>query len=448
MHRKLSPAETLYVSASRSRAVLTCQVHGDVDEKLLGAAVDAKVAQHPSLRSRVGLVEGAPALLPLPGEPPALIVRPLGPGAFAEEMNTPLSADGPLFRAVLLRGSGEHTFVLSVDHTVTDGHSALALHDALWRTYAELADGAGVPDARQENWPEAATDLLPHCSEQRIAEHLARRLDESKRGPIAFLPYEAAIAGPSTGPGGEGPGGDGLGGDGLGGDGTGQRVQVQRVLLESDATARLVRYSRAVGLSVHGLVSGALLAALRRRLGGIPGPLALGCLSPVDLRGRVTPPIGREVMIPAVTGFLDILQVPADADPLALGREVVAHLRTAIERGDFVPETHILPEVIGNPALLATSLIVTNLGSVPGPPAPTGLRLTGMRLIPVREQYYPQAGRGPLMACVTSFDGRLAIELPYSTECFGHEQIGGIRADVEAALLSFADRDGDTATVE
>ncbi|GGV23528.1 acyltransferase [Kitasatospora herbaricolor] len=426
MHRKLSPAETLYVSASRSRAVLTCQIRGDVDEKLLTAAFDVKVARHPSLRSRVGLVDGAPALVPLAGEAPALLVRQAGPSAFAEEMNTPLSADGPLVRAVLLRGSGEHTFVLSVDHTVTDGHSALALHDALWRTYAELADGAEPPDARQERWPDAATDLLPPCSAAEIAEHLARRVEQSKRGPIAFLPYEAAVAG--AGP---------------GGDGTGQRVQVQRVLLESEATARLVRYARAAGLSVHGLVSGALLVALRRRIGGLPGPRALGCLSPVDLRGRVNPPIGREVMIPAVTGFLDILEVRADDDPLELGREVLAHLRTAIERGDFVPETHILPEVIGNPALLATSLIVTNLGSVPGPPAPPGLELTGMRLIPVREQYYPQAGQGPLMACVTSFDGRLAIELPYSTECFGHGQIAGIRADVEAALLAFTDRHGD-----
>jgi hypothetical protein len=187
---------------------------------------------------------------------------------------------------------------------------------------------------------------------------------------------------------------------------------------------------------VHGLLGGALLAAVRDGLEGGDGPTALGCLSPVDLRGRVTPPIGHEVMIPAVTGFLDVLAVARGADPLELGREVGARLHAAIGRGEFVPETHILPQVIGNPALLATTVVLTNLGSRPGPSAPPGLTLDGMRLVPVREEYYPQAGRGPLMACVVSFDGRLCIELPYSTECFSHQQINGLRAAVHATLLA------------
>ncbi|MEU3755398.1 condensation domain-containing protein [Streptomyces olivoreticuli] len=417
MHRKLCPAETLYV-AQRSRAVLSCTVRGDLDEKLLAAAFAAKVAEHPSLRSRIGQEGDAYALQPLDeADLPRLVVRPGGPTALMDEHNTPLPDGGPLVRAALLRGGSEHTVVLSVDHTITDGHSAIALYDALWRAYATLADGkAAAPAAGAYDWPAPATDLLPPSDPEETERYLARRTERTRRLPITALPYAAA--------GTQRPEGE-------------HKVAVQRVLLRPEETTALLGHSKATGVSVHGLVSAALLKAVRRGIGG-DGTKALGCMSPVDLRSRVTPPLRREVMVPAVTSCLDVVDVADDTDPLELGRQVTANLHGAIERSEFIHETRILAQVIRNPALLATSVIVTNMGRVPAPPAPPGLELTDVRLIPVRDNYYPQAGRGPVMGCVVSFDDRLAIELPYSTECFGHDQIREIRDDVHTALLAFA----------
>ncbi|MEU5420327.1 condensation domain-containing protein [Streptomyces sp. NPDC020799] len=425
MHRKLCPAETLYV-AQRSRAVLSCTVHGDLDEKLLAAAFDAKVAEHPSLRSRIGQEDDDTYVLrPLDdADLPRLIVRPGGPTALMDEHNTPLPDGGPLVRAVLLRGESDHTVVLSVDHTITDGHSAIALYDAMWRTYAALADGATTaPAAPAYDWPAPATDLLPPSPPEETERYLARRVERTRSHPVTALPYEAA--------GTQRPAGE-------------HKVAVQRVLLKPEETTTLLRYSKTTGVSVHGLVSAALLKAVRARLGG-DGTKALGCMSPVDLRSRVTPPLHREVMVPAVTSCLDVVDVPPGTDPLELGRRITDNLHTAIERREFIHETRILAQVVRNPALLATSVIVTNMGRVPAPPAPRGLELTDVRLIPVRDNYYPQAGRGPVMGCVVSFDGRLAIELPYSTECFAHEQIREIRDGVHTALLAFADEHSETA---
>jgi hypothetical protein len=418
MRRTVYPVEPFYV-AQRSRAVVSCTVHGDVDEKLLAASFAAKVAEHPSQRCRIGQADGAYVLQELAeAELPGLLVRSTGPSALIDESNTPLAAGGALVRIVLLRGGDEHTLVLSVDHAVCDGFSALALFDALWRTYIALADGTFTnPPAGEGGWPTPATDRLPPRTEREIEEYLARRVERTRRSPVVALPYEAAADRPERG----------------------SLVAVERVLLNTEQTRGLLRFAKAHAVSVQGLVGAALLIAVRRRLGGDAAPRPLGCMSPVDLRSRLTPPLGREVMVPAVAGYLDVLDVAPDTDPLTLARQVTANLHGAIERGDFVLETRILPRVVGNPALLATSVVVTNLGGLAGPPSPDGLRVTDPRIVPFREQYYPQAGRGPLMACVVSFDDRLSIELPYSTECFSGEQIAGIHRVVLAALLDFAD---------
>jgi len=422
MHHTVYPVEAFYV-AQRSRAVVSCTVHGDVDEKLLAASFTAKVAEHPSLGSRIERDGDGFRLRRLDeAELPGLLVRPNGATALAEESNTPLTAGGPLVRLVLLRGEDEHTLVLSVDHAICDGHSALALFEALWLTCAALADGTFVAAEPEDGWPVPATEQLPERTEAEIEEYLARRVERTRRSPVVALPYEAA-ASAAAAPAPAGP-----------------VVAVERVLLQPEQTGRLLRFAKAEGVSLHGLVGSALLLAVRRRLGAEPGPRPLGCMSPVDLRSRLDPPLGREVMVPAVAGYLDVLDVAEDTDPLALAREISGNLHGAIGRGDYVLETRILTRVVDNPALLATSVVATNLGRLSTPPAPQGLRITDMRIVPFREQYYPQAGRGPLMACVVSFDNRLSIELPYSTECFSHEQLQGISTGVHSTLLGFAAR--------
>lgn len=215
-----------------------------------------------------------------------------------------------------------------------------------------------------------------------------------------------------------------------------------RVLLEAAQTERLLRLAKAEGVSVHGLVAAAMLLAVRRRMGATPGASSLGCLSPVDLRSRLTPPLAMEMMVPAVTSCLDVLEVAPDDDPLELAREVTRNLHAALDRGDFLHETQILAAVPKHPELLATSVIVTNMGRVEGPAAPPGLDIDDVRLAPAREHYFPQAGRGPVMGCVVSFDGRLGVELPYSTACFTEKQMNEVTDGLRSVLLGFAQGEG------
>ncbi|MFJ9724708.1 protein kinase [Streptomyces sp. NPDC101209] len=427
MHRPLCPVETLYVG-QRSRAVLSCALRGRVDAEALAAAFDAVTQAHPTLRSRI-VADGAGHALALLDETerPRLETRTADlEEAYATELNRPLTVGGPLSRAVLVSAPDgtEHLFVLVIDHTVTDGHSSITLHNTVWDYYRALVtDGRPQPgraDAGPEDapeWPEPVSALLPPADEADTAAYLDARIAQVKKSPVELVRYDPARTG--------------------GGAGDEGHIEVCRLTLDTERTARLRGRAREAGVSVHALIAAALLRTARRRLDG-DGPRTLGCLSPVDLRSRLTPPLPPSVMVPAVTTHLQTLEVSETSDPLDLARTVHARVNDFIARGDHFHEMRITPEIPRNPALQLATVIVTNMGVVPGPRLPDGLRAVDVRLVPGRENYFPQAGRSPVMACVVSFEGRLSIEFPHCTACFSPTFMRAFRDEVLDDLLAFA----------
>lgn len=449
MQRALCPVETLYVG-QRSRAVLSCTLHGHVDVEALSAAFDAVTTEQPTLRTRI-VPDGAGYALRLlaADERPRLVTRTGAPeDAYAAELNAPLPVGGPLSRAVLVSAPDRehHLFVLVVDHTVTDGHSSITLLNTLWERYGALVEGAGDrhgdgsaataaahPATGPEDaprWPRPVSALLPGGDDADTAEYLGRRVEEAGRHPVELVAYDVprpptAVSAADRGAFATGPGRD---------EG---RIEVCRLTLGTEETTRLRQAARRAGVSAHSLVSAAALTAARRRLEG-DGPRTLGCLSPVDLRSRISPPLSPSVMVAAVTTHLQTVEVSARTGPLELARAVHTRLKDFIARGDHFREARITPEIPRNPALQLGTVIVTNMGVVPGPRFPEGLRASDVRLVPARENYFPRAGRSPVMACVVSFDGRLAVEFPYFTSCFSPSFMRAFRDDVLDGLLAFA----------
>jgi hypothetical protein len=415
MRRALCPVETLYVG-QRSRAVLSCTLRGRLDIEALSAAFDAVTEAHPALRTRI-VPDGEGFALDLLDEAarPRLSTRTgAADDAYATELNTPLSVGGPLSRAVLVsapEGDG-HLFALSVDHTVVDGHSGIALHNEIWERYRALAEGEERPGAADgtPGWAVPVSELLPAVDEAATTAYLERRVDEARRHPAELVAYD--VTDPSAVEG---------------------RIEVCRLTLDEERTGRLRRTARTAGVTVHALVAAALLTTARRRLPG-GEPRALRCLSPVDLRSRLSPPVPALVMVPAVTSHLQALDVAPESDPVELARTVHSRLGEFVAGDGPYHEMRITPEIPRNPTLQLATVIATNMGVVPGPRLPEGLEATDVRLVPAREQYFPAAGRSPVMACVVSFEGRLAIEFPYFTACFSPEFVRAFRDEVGAVL--------------
>jgi hypothetical protein len=413
--RELCPLEAFYL-APRARAVLASVVRGDLDEKRLAEAFAAKVAQHPSLRCRVVRTGERPVFRPLdPAETPVLDLRPGGPGALADEWNAPLPADGPLIRATLLSTGNEHTLVLCVDHLVCDGRSLCALHAEIWHTYGELVEGRSATAPPSKALPAPLSQLLPPSRPEDVAEYAARLVEQVRRQPVSALPYTAQHTGRPPG-----------------------SVRVRRALLEPDTATGLLKQAREAGASLHSLVSAALLLTVRRELDRAPGPLTLGCSSPIDLRGRLRPRPPTEAMVPTVTSCTGLLTVDRDTDPLKLAHAVTDHLRGIVRRGEHVLQARLLAHVADHPELMESTVLSSSVGAVPVPQLPAGLRLTDLRGVIALDRYVPEAGQGPVLALTFGFEDRIVVELPYSPECFSDEQIEEIRDGVQELLTTWA----------
>ncbi|CAM5336287.1 phthiocerol/phthiodiolone dimycocerosyl transferase family protein [Streptomyces tanashiensis] len=420
MRRKLSLSEILYVGEIRTLATTVCTIRGEVDEELLAAAFAAKVAEHRSLRSRVTR-DGDEVFLELLDEDelPRLEVRPAGPTDLTDQLNRPLPAGGPLVRATLFRGDGESTFVLGIDHVICDGHSATVLCNEIWSAYSGIQDGAyEAPRSAAESWPVAVDDLLAPHSDEDLAAYVKDRTERTSAHPLAVLPFTAEESSQD-----------------------GPLMDVRRIRLTREQTSALVAFAKSAGVSVHGLVGAALLTAVRDGYGpGYGSDHRLSFVSPVDLRARLTPALGRDVLIPAASWYLDVVDVPADGDLIELGRRITGQLRDAIERGEPARELQALPRLLANPSVLTASLVMPNVGAVAGPPAPRGLEITDMRKFAISSKWVPEAGAGALVASPMTVYGRLSIEMPYSAKCFTPARMDEIHDHVLATLLSFVER--------
>ncbi|MER5194557.1 phthiocerol/phthiodiolone dimycocerosyl transferase family protein [Streptomyces sp. NPDC002755] len=422
MRRNLSRSENLYAGEMRTQAVRMCMVRGGVDPDALDAAFAAVLADHPSLRSRLEQDAEGGFLSPLkPDELPRLVVRPDGPDALVQEWNTPLPLGGPLVRAVLLTGEEEDTLLLGADHAICDGRSATALLFRMWRYYADVRAGAH-PAGRpvREDWPAAIDDRLAPATEADVAAYVQARLDRAEGAPVAALPFLAARSG-----------------DVAPGQG---RTQSRRLRLTASETTALLAFAKSAEVSVHGLVGATILAAVRS---GLPAEYAdhrLACVSTVDLRERVEPALGQEVMVPAASWYQDLVDAPAGADLVALGRRLGAGLGAAVDRGDPALELQSLDRLLATPQLLAASMVMTNTGRVTLPPSPPGLEIVDLRGFAVSSKAPSFLQHGPVLASLTTVRDRFRIELPYSTECFTEGQMDAVHDHARATLREFTDR--------
>ncbi|MEW2504012.1 hypothetical protein AB0878_26470 [Amycolatopsis sp. NPDC047767] len=411
--RLLCPLEVMHVE-ERSRAVLTVGVEGVLDLAVLNSAWSRILDQHPTVASRI-VPHGDGYALESLAERPVVVELQSDDDVLTAVASWALPVGAPVARLFAAVDGAAATVGLSVDHVATDAKSALSLFTTLWQHYAAVLAGQPAPPAAKE-WPATVSSQLPEVPEETVQALLTQRLERARTRPVPLVPYHAA--GADAPPPGQQP------------------VHNTRVTLSPEQTADLAAGARSLDTTVHGVVAAALLLATHDALGG-GETRALGCLSSVDLRSRVEPPVPADVMLSYVSPFPDVLDVAGDLDLdgiSRLARQVIGHLRDATADGGWAVETALLGHLGEHPELMDTTLFVSNMGRIDGPPSPPGLRLHDAMIIPGREDYFPQFGMGPLFACVTAIDGVFAIDLPYTPVCFAPAQMERVRARTLAAL--------------
>jgi hypothetical protein len=184
MLRSLSSLESFFVDHDIA-IVTVSDLQGTVNALILQKAIDMVVTMHPLLSSEVlqsdegyyfSKRETVDDQLTVLGE----IDKDARKQIILTELNTPLGKNS-LIRCTLLLEERigfikpqNISFITNTHHAVSDGISCAALHEQIWKVYAEMTNGES-PSVTDFPLMPAIEDLIPNdFSEAELAEYIER----------------------------------------------------------------------------------------------------------------------------------------------------------------------------------------------------------------------------------------------------------------------------------
>jgi hypothetical protein len=395
--RLLSVSESIFVWAGIGPIVASVTLDGPVDPVFLAQACRLLVRDYPLLRCRIRETDDGLALVALEDDGPNLVE---GLPGFAAELSAPL-ADGAVSRMSFLPAQDGTIVRLTVSHAVSDARLVVLLLHTLLRYYTTLLSGDTPPPTGRPVF------------DGPLEERLLGRYEPGR-------PESSGTAGPPIQ----------LSGPGVpDGHAPAQRDFVARHLVIGPAeTAALVAVAKNNGSTVTDVLYGTICCAIREQYPGSDRALPVAVGVPVDLRGRLDPPVAPDEQFCCVGRCVVNVDVEVGARPIAVGQRVGVRVREAIEQS--APQRLLLAECLDPAAPQPmTSVVVSNIGTLDDPVLPTGLKII--------ESRFASATRGPVPRLyVSTLYGMLIIDLICDP---GHHQLPGIEnvlVRLESLLVS------------
>ncbi|OLE29012.1 MAG: hypothetical protein AUG49_00725 [Catenulispora sp. 13_1_20CM_3_70_7] len=319
--------------------VLTQTVNGPLDLDALEAAVDDLFTLHPVLAGRIVLADGRFALRLDGSLPRPRLVR----GGDLDQIGAPLQPDTPLLRVVVREQDEErHTLAFAVHHAISDGTSAFALGDTLWRGYTAHVTGVapllppptiGLPRPVEEHF-------RARFSDAELADFLAQRAAKVRDVTPVCLPTHAAT-------------------HGVPGEENG--IHIRQLRLTAEQSEQLLSAARATGISINMLVHGIALRAIHSQTDTPDEVRVMTCYSTIDLRRRIKPPLPPYQLVLAASAQETVVDVGPHDHPAAIGRHVWDQLKTAVRDGTVEKCIAALPQMADDMLNLPMSASVSNL---------------------------------------------------------------------------------------
>ena len=342
LNRPLSVMERSCWHANRVDALngqAIAEVEGDLPESSIRRGLDFLQQRYPLLSTTIRREEGQ--MVFQKGDVPPIPMRVLEvPKArWVEEAEAEVKRSvnceiGPQARCVLLRhGHIRSTILMTFPHAVGEGYSWYLLIRDLLQAAAGLlpldeeGDILDLPPPLYDRLPPSVKGI---SGVARLARMVSRELVGYIKEGGAPRRLDLDLSTPPSV----------------------RRTRLIPVRFDRDFTGRLLDRSRREGTSVHGAICAAgLLAVSKVMTDGSPRVLA--CTSAVDMRKRLTPPIGDEMGL-FVSVLWAIQRVRQDGSFWDLARAIREKLATRIALGD--------PSVVAS----AGSVVLPALERLPG----------------------------------------------------------------------------------
>jgi NRPS condensation-like uncharacterized protein len=323
IERKLSPSEKLWWvidQECRSNFVMHSHVTGSITEDVLRQSLNAIQARHPLLRVCIKR-DGWNSLSFRTNSVPSLPLRVVeGPSdSWIEEAERELYEgfsveEGPLARCTLVRHSREdNTVLLAFHHAIGDGISGSFLMRDLFQAAALVCSGQkcdlqplGAKREMNAYFPDWALGLSGRWRSMKFG---GRMLGAVLRYGRPAMPRFDLKAPPKD-----------------------RRARIVVHCLDPDFVDRLHRRAHKEGTTLHGaMLAAQILAIAHDREDSKERPFFIG--SPVNLRKKLSPPVGEDIGFFVTIGASINLAKP-DTEFWSLAKAVRTSLWDCVERGE------------------------------------------------------------------------------------------------------------------
>lgn len=380
--RKLTLSEEM-MAETHHFVGLGAHLQGPVDLDALSDAFDALLAAHPVLAAHLEQgPDGRHQFVTDDLFPPEIEVVELDDGA-AEPAAPHMDQTESLVYLRLTVGGGQVQPTLYVHHALADGHHMYTLIEELLSLYTDLVATGRLGEVTVHPAPESIEAVL--------ADRGIGKLPRS--GVERFMPAMFAYDLPpsrrsDTGIRSASP----------------VRVPMTWSRLSESETDHLVAFGQAHELSLHGVLSAALLLAEWRLRGRSTIPVPY--IYTIDLRYFLSPPVSATGCTNPIGVATYLAEIDDQTGVVELARDIAATFQADLADGVIQQSRlHISPQYGGNPPGLPDVVVLSNNGLVPPVRTPPGLDVTA-----THGEMYFAVSAGIDIYFTQIFAGRLNIE--------------------------------------
>jgi NRPS condensation-like uncharacterized protein len=405
--------------------VVVAHLSGVLDEHIIESALGLLSQKHPLLRTRIIIEGDCPKFTSedVPPIPLRVETRQNNDQWLFEaekELNNPLPwSTGPMVRAVLLTSEKATDILVRFQHVVGDGMSGMYLMQHLLQIVGEITRGEQpVIQPLPERPP--VEELLPTGG---VNEFIKTAALAGKQLTHILVKRPKRLPKDGDAPPAE------------------RSTHVVHHMLSAKETESLITECRRESTTVHGAVCAALLKAAANQMftPSNGGPVTMNCMSAVNLRPFLDPPVGEEVGFYAsmvITGH----KIKKNTEFWDLARSVRKAVHGSIDSGEpfvFVSLLDKLTPKKANPRdfsrraseIYPAALMVTNLGLLDAHEDCSPLELENVHFA-ISNKAVPDI----FGAAVVTYQHQLTINFSYVVPVLSHRRAAELVEDTMGLL--------------
>lgn len=394
LERRLDPIE----EAASLPTVVSISYNGVINGSSMEYAWTLLCRKHPVLRASISTEDTGKMLRVDSDHIPEYIVCDGDEGWIQDEAMKGWDASSGLSRLALVRGQYGGTISLIIDHAIVDGVAVIAYLKELWDVYGKVHSGQKVVMSPGDSLPRPPTELFY----ERWRDVDLRSTEDSEEACYFDAPSP---------------------------------LDVRKIRLTKSQTKELREAAHTCGVSVHSILCGAILVAMRCQ-SDIADSAKMVCDSNVDLRNRVSPKVGATETTNFFTQHKAIVLVSRDDTPEAVGSAVKSELEDAIACRTLpiykAPAYRYVHVDTRLPQRLAF-IHVSNIGSIDIFPRLSDAAITDMPVMFPKESSATYSGYAAY-----SVEGCLRLYCGYPSVLFPPDQVDLIVDEIEQNLLGIA----------